>query len=160
MDEGRKLIIMRGSGKSTLAAQILAEENYEGTIFSTDDYWLIPSDPGHPPTYAFDHSRLTDAHRWNQHRATSAMRARDARVIIIDNTNVQAWEARPYVEAALQFGYRVVVRQPDTPWWRDRDAEQMARRNAHNVSRDVIEKMLARWEERFDVEDILAAERP
>ncbi|NXK52875.1 N42L2 protein, partial [Chauna torquata] len=37
--------------------------------------------------------------------------------IIIDNTNTQAWEMKPYVEVALEKGYRVEFHEPDT-WWK------------------------------------------
>uniref|UniRef100_A0A8C9YUW6 NEDD4 binding protein 2-like 2 n=1 Tax=Sander lucioperca TaxID=283035 RepID=A0A8C9YUW6_SANLU len=36
--------------------------------------------------------------------------------IIIDNTNTQAWEMKPYVKMALERGYKVDFCEPDTSW--------------------------------------------
>ncbi|KAJ3211999.1 hypothetical protein HDU67_004115 [Dinochytrium kinnereticum] len=162
MDEKRKLVIMRGapgSGKSTLASLILQQENYDGVILSTDDFWFVPNEAGEM-VYVFNVNYLSDAHAWNLQRAYQVMESGSARVVIIDNTNMQAWEPRPYVQAGVKFGYELHVREPDTTWWKERDVDQMARRNKHHVSREVIEAMVARWEEDFSLENILASERP
>jgi len=37
-------------------------------------------------------------------------------LIVIDNTHTQKWEARPYVRAALQKGYKIKILEPSTPW--------------------------------------------
>ena len=37
-------------------------------------------------------------------------------IIVIDNTNVRKWEAKPYVKMAQQYGYEVKFVEPDTPW--------------------------------------------
>ncbi|OXB81426.1 UNVERIFIED_CONTAM: hypothetical protein H355_001643 [Colinus virginianus] len=36
--------------------------------------------------------------------------------VIIDNTNIHAWEMKPYVMMAREHSYEVVFREPDTPW--------------------------------------------
>ena len=36
--------------------------------------------------------------------------------IIIDNTNSQSWEMRPYCSLALQYKYNVEFCIPDTEW--------------------------------------------
>uniref|UniRef100_A0A6I8Q7F6 NEDD4-binding protein 2-like 1 n=1 Tax=Xenopus tropicalis TaxID=8364 RepID=A0A6I8Q7F6_XENTR len=59
-------------------------------VFSTDEYFLM--DDG---TYLFDHEMLPEAHKWNQKRARKAM-SKGKTPIIIDNTNIQAWEMKPY----------------------------------------------------------------
>ena len=40
------------------------------------------------------------------------------RLIIIDNTNVQAWEMRSYFNIANKapYTYKVIVVEPKTPW--------------------------------------------
>jgi predicted kinase len=145
------LVVLRGipgSGKSYTSQEISGDSN---NIFSTDDYFMQGGN------YVFDPSKLPTAHRWNQQRAIEAM---DAGVtpIIIDNTNVQAWEAKGYVQAAIDRGYRIEIREPETPW--KFDAEELAKRNQHGVPIEAIKRMLSRWEPDITVDDILAAKSP
>lgn len=71
-------------------------------MFSTDDFFKLGGDG----SYRFDPSKLGAAHAWNLRRAVSAMESAIP-VVVIDNTNTQAWEMRPYAEAALAHGYTV-----------------------------------------------------
>ncbi len=36
--------------------------------------------------------------------------------IIIDNTNLQAWEARPYYNLSIQYNYEFRIIEPTTEW--------------------------------------------
>ncbi|XP_065586283.1 uncharacterized protein LOC136044739 isoform X2 [Cyrtonyx montezumae] len=106
------LLILRGlpgSGKSTLS-RILLGHSRDGIILSTDDYFRQQDG------YTYNAAQLGDAHDWNQKRAKQAMEQGKSPVII-DNTNTQAWEMKPYVEVALEKGYRVEFCEPDT-WWK------------------------------------------
>uniref|UniRef100_A0A663F8V7 NEDD4 binding protein 2 like 2 n=1 Tax=Aquila chrysaetos chrysaetos TaxID=223781 RepID=A0A663F8V7_AQUCH len=106
------LLILRGlpgSGKSTLS-RILLRQSCDGIVFSTDDYFRQQDG------YTYNAAQLGDAHDWNQKRAKQAMEQGKSPVII-DNTNTQAWEMKPYVEVALEKGYRVEFHEPDT-WWK------------------------------------------
>ncbi|TMS07765.1 NEDD4-binding protein 2-like 2 [Larimichthys crocea] len=91
------LILMRGlpgSGKSTLARELLST-GPSGLILSTDDFFA------HRDGYRYEAGLLHAAHEWNQRRAKDAMD--DGRSpIIIDNTNIQAWEMKPYVQMAVE----------------------------------------------------------
>ncbi|XP_026874025.2 NEDD4-binding protein 2-like 2 isoform X1 [Electrophorus electricus] len=138
-DEAFVLILMRGlpgSGKSTLAKEILSTGS-TGLILSTDDYFFQENG------YFFDPTVLGDAHDWNQKRAREAM-LEGRSPVIIDNTNVQAWEMKPYVAMALEMGYRVEFVEPDTSWKCDPD--QLERRTKHGVPRETIQKMLSLFE--------------
>ncbi|KAM6140734.1 LOW QUALITY PROTEIN: NEDD4-binding protein 2-like 2 [Pterocles gutturalis] len=133
------LLILRGlpgSGKSTLS-RILLGQSRDGVVFSTDDYFRQQDG------YAYNAAQLGDAHDWNQKRAKQAMDQKKSPVII-DNTNIQAWEMKPYVEAALEKGYRVEFHEPDT-WWKF-DPEELEKRNKHGVTREKIAQMLERYE--------------
>ncbi|KAJ3341079.1 NEDD4-binding protein 2 [Gonapodya sp. JEL0774] len=173
----KRLVIVRGapgSGKSTLAQSLVTPG---GIALSTDDYFLVPSTltpvlllPTPPialtsnpdVSYAFDSNLLGQAHAWNQERCRLAI-TRGLTPIVIDNTNTQRWEARPYVEAATTSDatYRVEFCEPDTPWWKARDVEEMAKRNSHGVPFQAIRGMVERWEEGpWTIEEILDAERP
>ncbi|XP_048387390.1 NEDD4-binding protein 2 isoform X2 [Stegostoma tigrinum] len=108
----KMLILMRGppgSGKSTLA-RMLVQQGPNGIIFSTDEYFCRNG------RYQFDSSLIGKAHEWNQKRAREAME-KGYSPIIIDNTNTQAWEMKPYIAMAMKQNYNVVFREPDT-WWK------------------------------------------
>jgi len=120
-DKSLNLYIMRGaagSGKSTLAKQLVGSS---GIIFSTDEFFINKE----TKAYEFDHTKLTEAHTWNQERAFDAMCNR-LTPIIIDNTNLCGWEARPYTEFGINCGYNVEIREPDTPW--KKNAEELVKK--------------------------------
>lgn len=147
---GKTLYIMRGfpgSGKSTKAEQL----GRDGYIFSTDDFWI--DEKGN---YNYDPNRAVDAHAWNQERAKKAM-DQGLSPIVIDNTNIEAWEPKPYVEYAISKGYDIQFAESDAPW--KNDAQELAKRNTHGVPLEVIEEMQAKWHNDLTVEDILKAEK-
>ena len=130
------LILLRGisgSGKSTLGKQLMGD----GQIFSTDDFFMQEDE------YKFNPSQLGNAHQWNLDRTIASM-GRGESPIIVDNTIIQAWEAKRYVQAAIEHGYKVEVAEPDTPW--KFDAEELAKRNTHGVSLKSIQRMINKWE--------------
>ncbi|KFZ48088.1 NEDD4-binding protein 2-like 2 [Antrostomus carolinensis] len=138
------LLILRGlpgSGKSTLSRILLGQSRY-GIVFSTDDYFRQQDG------YTYNAAQLGDAHDWNQKRAKEAMEQGKSPVII-DNTNTQAWEMKPYVEVALEKGYRVEFHEPDT-WWKF-DPEELEKRNKHGVTREKIAQMLERYEYQISI---------
>jgi predicted kinase len=81
-----------GSGKSYLAHQIKGD----GMVFSADDYFV-----NYQGQYLFDRNQLGDAHEWNQKRANEALKS-GTNPVVIDNTNLEAWEMRPYIFMALR----------------------------------------------------------
>ncbi|XP_037655763.1 NEDD4-binding protein 2-like 1 isoform X5 [Choloepus didactylus] len=88
----KRLYLLRGlpgSGKTTLARQ-LQHDFPRALVFSTDDFFFREDG-----TYEFNPDFLEEAHDWNQKRARRAMRG-GASPIIIDNTNLHAWEMQPY----------------------------------------------------------------
>jgi predicted kinase len=91
------LIIMQGqsgSGKSTIAKQFAVE--YSAEICSTDDFFAENDE------YKFDFKLLAYNHKRNQEKAEKLMR--EGKSVIIDNTNIHAWEASPYVLVAKELG--------------------------------------------------------
>jgi len=144
------LVVLRGlpgSGKSTLAQKL----GQGGIVLSTDDYFEQDG------IYEFDPLKLPEAHKWNYIRALNAMK-QGISPIVIDNNNVRAWEAKPYVQEGLRYGYRIEVREADAPW--KFDVEELARKNKHQVPADAIQKKLDQWEPDISVEDIMKSEMP
>ncbi|XP_063285492.1 uncharacterized protein LOC134571246 [Pelobates fuscus] len=149
----RTLVLLRGvpgSGKSTLARGLL-EQCPDGIVFSTDDYF------GQEEGYTYDVKLLGDAHNWNQNRAKRAMDDRRS-PIIIDNTNIQRWEMKPYVQMAIERDYGVEFLEPDT-WWK-LDPSELEKRNKHGVPRDKISKMLERYEYDMTVPNVMDSVEP
>ena len=144
------LYIMRGlpgSGKSTIAEKL----GKDGVVLGSDDFFMVDGE------YVFDPDALGYAHFWNQGRVEEAMKQQIS-PIVADNTNVQAWEMKPYVEMAIKYGYKIEFREANTPW--KFDAQELAKRNQHGVPLDVIEDKLSRWEPDVTVEEILKSEKP
>ncbi|KAM9286716.1 NEDD4-binding protein 2 isoform 1-T2 [Cariama cristata] len=150
---GQVLVLLRGapgSGKSYLARTLL-EDNPGGIILSTDDYFYKHGQ------YHYDPDCLGEAHDWNRKRAKEAFEMRIS-PIIIDNTNIEAWEMKPYVILAQQFKYKVMFREPDT-WWKFKPKE-LEKRNIHGVSKEKIRRMLERYERCLTVSSILDSSVP
>jgi predicted kinase len=119
-----------GSGKSTLAAAIATEHG--AIICSTDDF--------HHDTdgvYRFKADKLAEFHKRNQERVAELLQK--GKSVIVDNTNIFAWQCEPYVAAAKRLGIQIkVVRATgDFP-------------NNHGVPADRVEKM------KQDMEDLEA----
>lgn len=147
------MVIMRGlpgSGKSTLARQIAGDD---GAVYSTDDFFMEDG------VYMFDPKKIVANHAANQARVREAC-ATGISPVVVDNTNTQKWEARPYVEIARKYGYRVRFVEADTPWAKDADA--LAQKNVHGVNREGVDRMLSRYEDHgtFTEDAVLAAKAP
>ena len=85
-----------GAGKSTWAAR----HAHEALVVSTDAFFLVRGE------YRFDPRKLQENHgRCFRAFMEGILRAKPW--IIVDNTNVQAWEYAPYVLAGQAYGYEV-----------------------------------------------------
>ncbi|XP_028582306.2 uncharacterized protein LOC114595786 isoform X2 [Podarcis muralis] len=153
--ESQKLLLilrgLPGSGKTTLS-RILLGQSRDGIIFSTDEYFRQNNG-----CWSYNVAQLGAAHDWNQKRARQAM-DQGRSPIIIDNTNTQAWEMKPYVEAALEKGYRIEFHEPDT-WWKF-DPEELEKRNEHGVNREKIVQMLERYEYQISIPIVMNSVLP
>ncbi|CAJ1052124.1 NEDD4-binding protein 2 isoform X1 [Xyrichtys novacula] len=151
--EGKVLVLLRGapgSGKSTLA-RALVEHNPGGVSLSTDDFFI------HHGRYLFNPNALGEAHEWNQKRAKEAFE-KGANPVVIDNTNMQGWEMKPYVALALKHGYKVLFREPDT-WWKNKPRE-LERRTTHDVPVETIRRILNGYERFVSVQSIMGSQMP
>ncbi|CAG0881872.1 unnamed protein product [Darwinula stevensoni] len=137
--DSKVILIMRGlpgSGKSHLT-KVITQLYPHATICSADDYYSLTG------MYEFDPSRLKDAHAYSQAKADQECN-KGTSVVIIDNTNVTRWEMIPYVKMGNAYKYVVLLIEPKTPWFKD--AEELARRNTHNVSVDLLKRRLHAWQ--------------
>ena len=132
------LIIMQGapgSGKSSFAYKIL-----ESVVCSTDDYFETPDG------YRFDRDKIGEAHKWNQSKCRHFLDWGSS--VVVDNTNIHAWEAKPYVQMAVDLGIPVVFVRCTGKF-----------QNTHGVPDKVVERMRNDMEE-LTIERCLAAKAP
>jgi len=109
-----QVIAMRaipGSGKSSLAKQLIDKAKSEGkttAICSADDFFYELGGG----TYAFDRTKISDAHKYCFKKFMKAI-SENIDLIIVDNTNLSAWELSPYKTLAeahdYSFGINEVV---------------------------------------------------
>ncbi|KAK2865657.1 hypothetical protein Q7C36_001713 [Tachysurus vachellii] len=149
--EGQVLVLLRGapgSGKSTYASAML-EQNPGGVVLSTDEYFTQDG------VYHFKPHLLGNAHAWNHKRAKEAFE-KGLTPIIIDNTNLQCWEMKPYVALAQKHKYRVLFREPNT-WWKTKPRE-LEKRTKHGVTKEKIRRMLENQDRFVSVQNIMASQ--
>lgn len=143
----KTLILMRGlpgSGKSTTA------KTFGLPVYSTDDYFLVDG------KYVFDGRKLIEYHDRNFKRTKEALAK--GLSVVVDNCNVELWEMKRYVEAALENGYRVQFQVPNTSW--RFNCEECAERCTKSISLEVLKRIKAKWQPFATVEKVLAASIP
>ncbi|KAI9097246.1 hypothetical protein DFS34DRAFT_685902 [Phlyctochytrium arcticum] len=146
----KRLFIVRGppgSGKSTLCREVAEhysfgslptdpdqlEEFYKKHILCTSDLFISSVDQ----VYRYDFNKLAQKHDENKDRCLAAMKA-GISPIVIGNTALQKWEAKPMTE----------------------EVELLSVRNRHNIGVDIIKSMLDRWEgDEWTVDAVLASSR-
>jgi predicted kinase len=149
-----KMYIMRGvpgSGKSYLAQQTANMfDPSHVVVLSTDSIW--ETQPARH--YLWIAEFIGAAHRITQAKARESC-AREIPYVIIDNTNTTLKEMQPYIDIAKDFEYDVVFLEPQTEW--AKNADECFRRNQHSVPREVIQKMLDRFESTESVKERMNA---
>lgn len=164
LSQQKLLVVVRGpsgSGKSRMTKEF--SEQYNAPVFSSDDFWMTNGE------YQFDPDYVGESHFWNQGRVEEAMQG-DELVIIVDNTNAQFWEMKPYVQMAQKYGYGVTFKEPDwhpqlkTPEgrWNVDFLEEMQNNPDREkvVPREILESMVGGYEYSPTVEAVLSSERP
>ncbi|NQV31231.1 MAG: AAA family ATPase [Phycisphaeraceae bacterium] len=167
----RIVYLMRGlpsCGKSYTAQKLCAES---GVICETDEYFYtqVGSDP---KRYDYHNDLLPEARRWNLERFKRAV---DGGIspVVVDRGNGRNQESEDYARYAVNRGYQVDLKEPDSDWWQeirvllkykevtreilyqwaDRLAE-MSRSN-HRVPASTIRNWMDHWKYDLTVEDIL-----
>lgn len=87
--------------------------------------------------YQFNKNELKDAHKSCQRKARKAAQI-GCHMIVIDNTNIKAWESKYYLDLTKAYNYTPLFIEPQTPW--AMDPKQLAERNFHGVTEEVLVK--------------------
>ena len=131
------LIVIRGlpgSGKSTLAGKLVGPSK----VMEADQFFMMGG------RYAFDPSRLGEAHADCQSRVRKAL-ATGTGDVAVANTFTQGWEVAPYIAIAQELGCRVRILVCRGQW-----------QNVHGVPPAAVARMLARWEPIAGEEEVLS----
>ena len=84
---------------------------------------------------------MKEAHEFSQKAAETAA-AEGRPMIVIDNTNIKAWEYKKYLSIAKQYNYSIVFMLPQTPWaW---DPEELAKRTQHGLTLEILQAKVNR----------------
>lgn len=134
MGKNKICVIMHacpGAGKSFLAKSLA--EKYGCEICSTDSYFVNPL----TGNYEFNFQKLGYNHKRNLEKAEYLMENGES--VIIDNTNLQMRDVRPYVEIANDTGHQIIFAVPNNEW--SNNPEECYKRCTHNVPLDRIQAM-------------------
>ena len=166
--------LMRGlpSCGKTHTARWLAGET--GLVCETDEYFYthVGDDPNH---YDFSMELMPEARRWNLERFRKAV---DAGVspVVVDRGNGRSEQTRVYARYAVDQGYRVELREPQSPWWQEIRvllkykkytwpvleawAVRLTRMNdaTHRTTKASILNRMRKWDHKLTVESILSFE--
>lgn len=93
--------------------------------------------------YRFDRDRWEDALK-NCEDETREYAKLGASPLVIDDTNMRAYEVRCYTEIARKFDYNVILVNPSTPW--RFDANLLAEKCAHSVPVETIRSIISQYE--------------
>lgn len=126
---------------------------YQNYILSTDDYFTIVGEDGHLK-YKFNPSKVRQAHEYNKARAENSARL-GISPLFIDNTNIKKIEFEPYIKIATNYGYKVVVVEPEhfytsgNPWqqWIKDPQVLFEQRNPKNIPLEALQRMAVSYEQ-------------
>ncbi len=138
----KTLFIMQGapgSGKSTVARELARA--FVAASYSTDEFHIEED-----RVYRFKPEKAAEFHKRNQARCRQALE--NGWNVVIDNTAIHRWEARPYVEMAVELGVTVVFVRCTGRFDND-----------HGVPKERVERMRDEMEE-LSVEGCLNAVYP
>lgn len=141
-----------GAGKTTNYERTVKKspEGFRSRKFSADDYHYTPEGK-----YEFKRENLSKAHgRCFYDCMVYFEHPGDLDLLVVDNTNVHAWEVAPYALACQAYGHAFEVVTFIAPW------EECTRRNVHGVPAEKVfamhqallsERLPAHWPQRIVV---------
>jgi predicted kinase len=140
-----RLVLMRGlpgSGKSSFATNVP-----NCVILSADSFFVDDV----TQEYNFNHTGLEAAHIRCQEQCRLQMKHLLDSCIVIDNCNLCAKDAAPYVQMADEFGFDVEIADVGE----NVSIDELAKRNVHGLSKEAI-AALAEKREMYSVADARA----
>jgi hypothetical protein len=162
---------MRGlpsCGKSHLARRLAGST---GVIVETDAYFQHDGEDS-PHSGTSDEQILSEARCWSLERFHRAV-AEQQTPIVVDRGNGLTIETYRYVRHALDNGYEVQLKEPDSDWWQeirvllrykeitkpilDAWAEKLAELSSsnHGVKAERIRQLMEAWHDGLTVDDVL-----
>ena len=163
--------LMRGlpsCGKSHTARKLAGET---GVVCETDEYFH--TQVGDDPTkFNYRKELMEDARRWNFERFKDAV-DRGVSPVVVDRGNSRSTESQQYVRYAMDHGYRVELREPESEWWQEirvllkykkltkpalyewADRLSNLSKTTHRVPASTIRTWMNKWKWDLTVEDIL-----
>ena len=164
--------LMRGlpsCGKSYTARRLAGDT---GVVLETDEYFylMVGDDPGR---FDYREDLLPAARQWNFDRFVRAVAA-GITPILVDRGNGLNRETRRYAQHAIEHGYRVELKEPESEWWQEirvllkykpatreilyQWADQLAAksRRTHRVPVETIRLWMDKWRHDLTIEQILA----
>lgn len=163
--------LMRGlpsCGKSTTAKKLAGDS---GVVIETDAFFQTSGEG--PAGYSFDRKRIQEARQWTFELFRQAMKDQLS-PIVIDRGNGSNRDSLDYANLAIQGGYDLEIREPESSWWQeikvllryrpatdpllDEWAKELAQlsKRTHRVKFETIRHWMDRWVDDLTVEDILA----
>lgn len=91
---------------------------------------------------------LGNAHKMNQKEVWDSCQA-GIQNVIVDNTNLQRWEFKPYIQAGENFNYEIIIHNIQ---YGELTAQELADRNSHDVPVEIIEKMIRKFDSNPNME--------
>lgn len=163
--------LMRGlpsCGKSHTAERLAGDT---GVVCETDEYFY--TQVGDDPT-KFDYRKgmMDDARRWNFDRYKKAV-DEGVSPIVVDRGNSLSIESQVYAAYAVDRGYRVELKEPESEWWQEirvllkykqvtkpilyewADRLSKISRSTHRVPASQIRRWIDKWKWDVTIEDIL-----
>ncbi len=173
-NEPKIVYLMRGlpsCGKSFTARRLAGSI---GIVLETDQYFhtQVGDDPH---KYDYDDALMPAARTWNIERFQAAI-AQGVSPIVVDRGNGRNSESWQYARYAVDHGYHVELKEPESDWWQevrvllkykhltgpalDAWAEKLSQlsRQTHRVSAKTIREWMESWKWNLTVEDILSCE--
>lgn len=168
--------LMRGlpsCGKSHLAKRLAGET---GVLLETDQFFVRTNSAGET-IFDYREDQLAAARQWIFERFQQAI-SEERSPIVLDRGNGLNEATYRFAQYAVEHGYRVELKEPDSDWWleirrlmrdRPRTNPQLAEwavrlaemsRATHQVPLRIIQSWMSSWYLDLTVEDILKYGHP